>query len=111
VGNIGQTSSKYLRIDPPSSDITKTGKANLPDAPAEPSAAKVDPKDSNSVPNDFDTLSVEVWEQRLIQEALRRTQGNIPAAAELMGMSRATLYRKLEKSQIPLDPNPPEPNT
>jgi DNA-binding NtrC family response regulator len=45
----------------------------------------------------FDTLNVEVWEQRLIQAALKRTQGNIPAAAEIMGMSRATLYRKLER--------------
>ena len=48
----------------------------------------------------FDTLNVTVWEQRLIQEALARTQGNIPAAAELLGMARATLYRKLEKACI-----------
>lgn len=53
---------------------------------------------------EFDTLNVETWEQRLIQEALRRTQGNIPAAAELMGISRATLYRKLEKGNPPVDP-------
>ncbi len=45
----------------------------------------------------FDTLNVSIWEQRLIQEALRRTRGNIPAAAELLGMARATLYRKLDK--------------
>lgn len=46
---------------------------------------------------DFDTLNVSIWEQRLIKEALHRTHGNIPAAAELLGIARATLYRKLEK--------------
>ena len=45
----------------------------------------------------FDTLNVAIWEQRLIKEALHQTNGNIPAAAELLGMARATLYRKLEK--------------
>jgi len=62
------------------------------------------------VEGDFDTLSVDVWEQRLIQEAMRRTQGNIPAAAELMGISRATLYRKLDKSQLPPGSLPPDPD-
>lgn len=54
----------------------------------------------------FDTLNVEIWEQRLIQAALKRTQGNIPAAAEIMGMSRATLYRKLERSPNSNPSNP-----
>jgi transcriptional regulator with PAS, ATPase and Fis domain len=36
-----------------------------------------------------DSLRFELWEQRLAQEALRRTQGDVPAAAELMGISRA----------------------
>jgi transcriptional regulator with PAS, ATPase and Fis domain len=54
--------------------------------------------------SDFDTLNVEVWELRLIQEAMRRTGGNIQVAAELLGISRATLYRKLEKGN--LNPNP-----
>ncbi len=44
----------------------------------------------------YDTLNIEQWEQRLIQEALRRTKANIPEAADLLGISRATLYRKLE---------------
>ncbi|MFN9606438.1 MAG: helix-turn-helix domain-containing protein, partial [Planctomycetota bacterium] len=42
----------------------------------------------------------EQWEQRLIREALRRTRGNIPEASELLGISRATLYRKLETYAI-----------
>jgi Nif-specific regulatory protein len=48
----------------------------------------------------FDTLKIEQWEQRLIQEALKRTRGNIPESAELLGISRATLYRKLETYAI-----------
>jgi len=44
----------------------------------------------------YDTLNIEQWEQRLIQEALRRTKANMPEAADLLGISRATLYRKLE---------------
>jgi Nif-specific regulatory protein len=111
VGNTSQSSSKKLRVDPPSSSTSETVKSNVPKASVEPSRAKVAPEDSLPSRSDFDTLSVDVWEQRLIQEALRRTQGNVPAAAELMGMSRATLYRKLEKLQIPPDSIPPVANS
>jgi two-component system response regulator HydG len=48
----------------------------------------------------LDTLNIEHWEQRLIREALRRTRGNIPESSELLGISRATLYRKLDGYSI-----------
>ena len=51
----------------------------------------------------YDTLNIEQWEQRLIQEALRRTKANIPEAADLLGISRATMYRKLESYGINKD--------
>lgn len=51
----------------------------------------------------FDTLRIDDWEQRLIRESLKRTNGSIPDAAELLGISRATLYRKLESYDIPKD--------
>ena len=51
----------------------------------------------------YDTLNIEQWEQRLMQEALRRTKANIPEAADLLGISRATLYRKLETYGISKD--------
>jgi two-component system response regulator HydG len=51
----------------------------------------------------FDTLNIEQWEQRLIREALRRTRGNIPESSELLGISRATMYRKLETYSIHRD--------
>ncbi len=46
------------------------------------------------------SLQIEDWERRLITEALARTAGNIPQAAHLLGIGRATLYRKCEQYGI-----------
>jgi DNA-binding NtrC family response regulator len=46
---------------------------------------------------EMETLELEVWERRLITEALRRTQHHVPEAATMLGVSRATLYRKIEQ--------------
>ncbi|WP_145077734.1 sigma 54-interacting transcriptional regulator [Aureliella helgolandensis] len=48
----------------------------------------------------FDSLRIDIWEERLIKEALQRTENNIVDAAKLLGISRATLYRKLEQYNI-----------
>lgn len=48
----------------------------------------------------FETLRLDLWEKKLIQEALQRSSGKVPEAANLLGLSRATLYRKLEEYQI-----------
>jgi transcriptional regulator with GAF, ATPase, and Fis domain len=48
----------------------------------------------------LDTLRLDLWEERLIREALTRTSNNINEAAKLLGVSRATLYRKLEQYSI-----------
>ena len=45
---------------------------------------------------EFDTLRIDHWERKLIIDALKRTSNNIPRAAELLGISRATLYRKVD---------------
>ncbi len=83
IGSLSQSPGPMARIDKPHSIAGNSTASDLP-------IPSVDnPK--------FDTLNVTVWEQRLIQEALSRTNGNIPAAAELLGMARATLYRKLDK--------------
>ncbi len=47
------------------------------------------------------TLDIETWERRLIELALERTGGNVPKAADLLGISRATLYRKIEEHKSP----------
>ena len=48
----------------------------------------------------LDTLAIDQWEKKLITEALRRTDGNVPEAAKLLGIGRATLYRKIEQYRI-----------
>ncbi len=55
-------------------------------------------RDSGS--SDLDTLQIEVWERKLIAEALTRTADNVPEAAKLLGIGRATLYRKIEQYRI-----------
>ncbi len=49
---------------------------------------------------ELDTLRIDHWERKLIIEALKRAAGNVPEAAKLLGLSRATLYRKLDEYQI-----------
>lgn len=44
-----------------------------------------------------ETLDLGQWERKLIQAALERTGRNIPEAAKLLGIGRATLYRKLDE--------------
>ena len=46
---------------------------------------------------DFETLRIDHWERKLIIDALKRTSDSVPKAAELLGISRATLYRKIEE--------------
>jgi Nif-specific regulatory protein len=55
-------------------------------------------RDSGAV--EIDTLDLEQWERKLIVEALRRASGNVPDAAKLLGLGRATLYRKIEQYRV-----------
>ncbi|MGB7345250.1 MAG: helix-turn-helix domain-containing protein, partial [Pirellulaceae bacterium] len=48
----------------------------------------------------LDTLRIDEWEKRLISKALHRTAGNVPEAAKLLGISRATAYRKITDYDI-----------
>jgi len=45
----------------------------------------------------LDDLSLETVESILIQKALSRAQGNVSHAAEALGLSRGSLYRRMEK--------------
>ena len=53
-------------------------------------------RDSGSGSGQLDSLKIDDWEKKLISEALKRTGGNVPEAAKLLGIGRATLYRKIE---------------
>jgi len=44
----------------------------------------------------LESLRIEDWERKLIVEALARAGANVPEAAKLLGIGRATLYRKLD---------------
>jgi Nif-specific regulatory protein len=55
-------------------------------------------RDSGS--SDLESLHIDEWERRLITEALNRTRDNVPEAAKLLGIGRATLYRKIEQYHI-----------
>ncbi|MCA9270449.1 MAG: sigma 54-interacting transcriptional regulator, partial [Planctomycetales bacterium] len=50
--------------------------------------------------DELESLRIDYWERRLIQQALDRTGGNVPEAAKLLGIGRATLYRKVEDYAI-----------
>jgi DNA-binding NtrC family response regulator len=45
----------------------------------------------------FDNMSIDAVETLLIRKVLRRCDGNISQAAEALGLSRAALYRRIEK--------------
>ena len=48
----------------------------------------------------LESLRIDFWERKLIQQALKRTEGSVPEAARLLGLGRATLYRKIEEYGI-----------
>lgn len=48
----------------------------------------------------LETLRIDVWEKRLIRKALQRTDQNVAEAAKLLGVSRATLYRKISEHDL-----------
>ncbi|NNE00516.1 MAG: sigma 54-interacting transcriptional regulator [Pirellulaceae bacterium] len=48
----------------------------------------------------LDTLRIDEWERRLITKALQQSGGSVPDAAKLLGVSRATAYRKITEYEI-----------
>lgn len=51
----------------------------------------------------IDSMSLEDAERQLLQTALRRTAGNVAAAAEALGLSRSAMYRRIEKLGVKID--------
>ncbi|MFP5210441.1 MAG: sigma-54-dependent transcriptional regulator [Acidobacteriota bacterium] len=52
---------------------------------------------SRPLAQSFDNMSIDEVEALLIRKVLRRSNGNISQAAEALGLSRAALYRRIEK--------------
>jgi transcriptional regulator of acetoin/glycerol metabolism len=55
---------------------------------------------SRSAATSFENMSIDEVESLLIRKVLRRCDGNISQAAEALGLSRAALYRRIEKYGI-----------
>ncbi|MEM7244570.1 MAG: sigma-54 dependent transcriptional regulator [Acidobacteriota bacterium] len=51
-------------------------------------------------PSDWDDLTLDDAEKRVIQRALQRHDGNVREAARQLGVSRSALYRRLERHGI-----------
>jgi len=52
---------------------------------------------ARSASQSFENMSIDEVEALLIKKVLRRCDGNISQAAESLGLSRAALYRRIEK--------------
>lgn len=49
---------------------------------------------------ELESLKIDFWERKLIKEALARSGDSVPEAAKMLGIGRATLYRKIEEYGI-----------
>jgi len=47
-----------------------------------------------------DIVSLEEMEKRMIEESLTKTHGNLSQVARELGITRATLYRKMNKYEL-----------
>lgn len=68
--------------------------ASKPSLEAEGPAEVSPPSDSY---RDDETLNLEVLEKQAIAKAMKRGRGNVTEVGRMLGVSRATLYRKLQK--------------
>lgn len=72
-------------------DAVSLQRLALPDGDDSPAAARI-----GSFVAETSTLKLGDWQRMLVIEALRRTGGSVPNAAAELGISLATLQRKLE---------------
>lgn len=62
--------------------------------------AQAEKSEGNSVALDLDQLHLEDVEKLLIRKVLKKHNGNISQAASELGLTRASLYRRLEKYDL-----------
>ncbi len=73
--------------------LNTSGVFDVEDLPEEIQSVRISPRR----PGDTSWLTLEQMEERYIKEVLEGTGGNVSRAAEILGIDRRTLYRKLEK--------------
>lgn len=72
----------------------------LPEPTGKPSAVPA-PAYQDPVLNQDDTvLTLAEYEKLIFQRAIKAANGNLPAAADMLGVSRATIYNKVKKYGI-----------
>jgi DNA-binding NtrC family response regulator len=76
----------------------RAGPADAQGQPVRPSDLGLEPK-FESGPR-LEEMTIDQAEEVLIQNALSRFQGDVSKAAEALGISRGSLYRRLEKHGI-----------
>lgn len=69
---------------------------------AMPAAGKRHEAEDDQLVGEESVLPFEQEEQRMLTRALRATKGNVRRAAQLLGIGRATLYRKIQQYQLRL---------
>jgi len=63
----------------------------------EPNDVLLNPTDANRNEDTIDTFNLDEIEKQVIQKALLKFEGNISKAAKELGLTRTSLYRRMEK--------------
>lgn len=60
----------------------------------------ITPKQPRNLPTKAEVISMDQLEKEAIQKALAKAKYNVPKAANMLGVSKSTMYRKLKKYNI-----------
>jgi DNA-binding NtrC family response regulator len=94
-----------LRIEP--RHLPARLREDVPAEAAQTAASSPPPSPPRTASVETEELNLERLERRAIERALERTRGNLAEAGRLLGLSRATLYRKLKTYKLRVAPASP----
>ena len=69
-------------------------------APTMPKTGKTQMQPAEPEPLQGEILPMQAYEKLIIQKAIEAADGNLASAAEMLGISRATIYNKVKKYQL-----------
>ena len=69
-------------------------------APTMPKTGKTQVRPAEPEPLQGEILPMQAYEKLIIQKAIEAADGNLASAAEMLGISRATIYNKVKKYQL-----------
>jgi transcriptional regulator of acetoin/glycerol metabolism len=91
-------SGDVVRLSDLPADIRSGVLTALPPAPEKRSGSRAD----EDFPED-EVIPLRELERRAIQHALKVTQGSVSKAAKMLGIGRATLYRRIASLELSQD--------